>query len=535
MAKSRGHSRLTHNFVKSVAKEGRYGDGRGGLGLSLLVKRTANWRWSKTWSQRIRVKGRLRTVGIGSFPVVTLAMARDKVLDNARRVEQGEDILKPTPPIPTVDEAFDRVIADRKKSWEGEQTLNNWRRIKQHCKPIGSKLVSEVMAKDVLNLITPLWHKAPDNARTIRSKLSIVMEWSITEGLRKETNPAGPSVTKSLGKQDPVTHHDSLDPSQLGSALATIRDADVWWAAKYALIFIAFTGVRSGEARKATWDEINLDTDTWKIPASRMKARKEHKIPLTTQAKEILAYAREHGESKHGTIFPPELGGRYMNSGSLSDLMHDLALSAVPHGSRSSFMNWASGRPHIPDPVAEMVLAHTPSDKVKKAYRTSDFFEHRIPVMQEWAHFLTESMGPVISTPYPQAKERTAGKDPSEAKATPARKKKTGGTTSANKGEPKASPATDRQSATLEIPEELPPEQPANRADRRASEARSRLKRRSERIAQNICVDAGSDPHATAPGKTRCDDCAEVHRVRRRKNDQARRERKKSELALVKN
>ena len=493
MAQTRKYSRLTHNFVQSVATKGRYGDGRGGLGLSLLVDRTKNGRWSKSWAQRIRVKGRLTMVGIGSFPAVTLAMARDKVLANARRVEQGEDILKPPPPIPTVHEAFDRVIADRQQSWRGDQTLGNWVRMQQLCKPIGAKLVSEITAKDVLDLITPLWHTAPDNARTMRSKLAVVMEWSITEGHRKVLNPARPSVTKSLGKQISVTHHKSLDPSQLGRALATIRDADVWWAAKHVLLLIAFTGVRSGEARRATWDEIDLDTDTWTIPASRMKAGKPHRVPLTPPVKDILTYAREHGESDHNVIFPPELGGRYISSGSLSRLMQDLAIPAVPHGSRSTFMNWASGRPDIPEPAADMVLAHTPSGPVKKAYRTSDFFEYRIPIMEGWADFLTESMGPVISTPYP------------EAKATPA-------------------------------------------ADRRASKTRSDLKRRSERIAQKICVDAGSDRHATAPGKTRCDVCAEVHRVRRRKNDQARREKErlgtegksahpklKDQLALVKN
>ena len=142
-------------------------------------------------------------VGIGSFPAVTLAMARDKVLANARRVEQGEDILKPPPPpIPTVHEAFDRVIADRQQSWRGDQTLGNWVRMQQLCKPIGAKLVSEITAKDVLDLITPLWHTAPDNARTMRSKLAVVMEWSITEGHRKVLNPARPSVTKKPGQTD---------------------------------------------------------------------------------------------------------------------------------------------------------------------------------------------------------------------------------------------------------------------------------------------------------------------------------------------
>ena len=491
MAKERYSSRLTHHFVKSVATAGRYGDGRGGLGLSLLVKRTKNGRWSKTWSQRIRIRGKLAMVGLGSFPAVTLAMARDRALATARRVEQGEDILKPPPQIPTISEAFDRVIEDRQKSWRGEQTLDNWHRMQRLCKPIGGRLVSEIKEEDVLDLITPLWHQAPDNARTMRSKLSIVMKWSITKGHRRDPNPASPSVTQSLGNQAEQTHHKSLAPAELGRALAAIRDADVWWAAKYALIFIAFTGVRSGEARRATWDEIDLDNDTWTIPAPRMKARKEHRIPLTPPVKELLAYAREHGESKYDVIFPPELGGKYMDSGSLSRLMKDLGLPAVPHGSRASFTNWAAGCSHIPEAAADMVLAHTPSDKVRKAYRTADFFEHRIPIMEEWTHFLTEIMGAVISVPYPQAL-----------------------------------PPAD------EIREESPPEQPANRADRRAS---NRSQRRSDRVAKKICVDAGRDNHGAAPGKTRCEDCAEIHRVGRRKGDKARRERKKSELALVKN
>ena len=118
MPKAKEYIRLTHNFVRSVATEGRYGDGRGGLGLSLLVKKTASGRWSRTWSQRIRIGGKLAMLGLGSFPSVTLAMARDKALDNARRVESGEDIRKPPPTVPTVDEAFDRVIKGREKSWK---------------------------------------------------------------------------------------------------------------------------------------------------------------------------------------------------------------------------------------------------------------------------------------------------------------------------------------------------------------------------------------------------------------------------------
>jgi integrase len=425
MPKGKGYTRLTHNFVRSVTTEGRYGDGRGGLGLSLLVKKTANGRWSKTWSQRIRIRGKLATLGLGSFPAVTLAMARDRVLDNARRVEGGEDIRKPPPAVPTVDEAFDRVIRDRQKSWKGRESLDQWLRAKARCKPLGSTPVSEVTPKDILDLITPMWHEKTHTARDLRSKLSIVMEWSITEGHRTATNPARPGVTGSLGKQEPVTHHKSLPPSELGSSLARIRDLDAWWAKRYCLLYIAFTGVRNGEARRATWDEIDLDTSTWTIPGSRMKAKKSHRVPLSTQAKGILAYAREHWDGNQSYIFPQERRGRPMDSKRLSDVMHRLEIPAVPHGSRSSFSNWAASKTHIPEAAAEMVLAHTPPVAVIRAYRTADFFEYRIPVMQEWANFLSETMGPVVMEPETPATDPVRVTPAPRPRPTPTPRRKT--------------------------------------------------------------------------------------------------------------
>ena len=385
---------LTHTLVKSVARPGRYGAGRGGLGLSLLVKRTANGKWSKSWSQRIRIKGELATFGLGSFPVVTLAMAREKALDNARRVHQGEDIREPGPTVPTVAEAFEQVIALRSPAWKGSRTKNNWYTSLRYCKPISSKPITEVKSDHVLKILAPLWHDKHKTAREVRSNLFTVMQWAITVGIRTN-NPADPSVTGNLGKHPPSVRHKSLDHSLLGSALAMVRDADTWWAVKSCLLFIAFTGVRSGEAREATWDEIDLDKATWTIPATRMKAGIRHKVPLSDQAMQILAHVRN---LSNGTIFPPQRGGQYIPSSGLSKLLTKLAIPAVPHGSRASFRNWAGGRPEIAQPAAEMVLAHTQTEAVLKAYMTDDFFKLRQPLMQEWADYLTETMGPVIST-----------------------------------------------------------------------------------------------------------------------------------------
>ena len=501
--------RLTHTSVKSVTKPGRYGDGRGGLGLSLLVKRTADGRrWSKTWSQRIRIGTTQHNLGLGSFPVVTLAMARERCLDNLRRVAQGEDILKPSPKIPTVAEAFEGVITERAPGWSNSKTRDSWYRSLAFSKNLSSRLVSDVKPSDIRSVITPLWHPHPKTARELRGHLFGAMQWAVNQGY-SDSNPASPGVTQGLGKQARTVHHKSLAHPLLGSALAQVRDSDAWWAEKACLIFLAFTGVRSGEARLATWEEIDLDTATWTIPAPRMKNKIEHKVPLSTQSIQILLHARDQSGRSQGTIFPPQRGGQYIHGGMLSRLPKRLRLPFVPHGLRSSFRNWAASRPHIAHHTAEMVLAHIPEEAVVKAYLNDVFFEQRQPVMQEWSDYLYQTMDPVdpvISTPHPQAKERTAGK------ATPARKKKTAD----------AAPPAD------EIPEAWLPEQPANRK----AGNRSQQRRRSERVAQGICVDAGSDNHAATPGKTRCDDCAEVHRVGRRKGDTARRERKKSELAL---
>ena len=387
--------RLTHTFVKSVTRPGRYGDGRGGLGLSLLVKKKAAGGYSKTWSQRLRIGQKIATMGLGSFPVVLLADVRKRVLDNARRVYQGEDILKPPPIIPTVDEAFDIVIEQRRPSWKGKYTEAIWGLAKRYCKPISSKPVSEVKQKDVIDVLAPIWQEKPKMAREVRSNLSTVMTWAINREYRA-SNPATPATVKELGKQPPGSHHRSLPEDQLGSALAKIRDADAWWAEKYCLIFLAFTGVRSGEARKATWEQINLDSATWTIPGSKMKNSVIHKVPLSTQAMEILLYAREQTGRSEGLIFPPARRGDYMHSARLSLLMRKLEIPAVPHGDRSSVRNWAGGRADIAQPAAEMVLGHKQGEKIQQVYMTSDFFEHRRPIMQEWADFLTKTMGPTI-------------------------------------------------------------------------------------------------------------------------------------------
>ena len=396
MSKRKSGDRLTHTFVKSVAKRGRYGDGRGGFGLSLLVQPTKNGGWSKTWSQRLHI-GKARqeyTRGLGSFPLVTLADARKKAFENARLVKQGVDIRKPDDPVPTVAEAFKTVIALKEPGWRGNQTKESWTRSLGYSEQIASIPISEVTSADVLKIITPLWHEQGATADRLISNLHSVMDWSINQGHRT-TNPAANSITSTLSKRKAAVNHKHLEYPLLGEALATIRDSHAWWAQKYGLLILALTGLRSGEARQATWDEIDWANSCWTVPADHMKAGIVHKVPLSTQAKELLHQAREQSDGQ-GIIFPNRHGSNYITRVSLAALLRRLHVESVPHGFRSSLRTWAEEETDLPEPAAEMLLAHTPASAVVKAYRTTDFFKHRQPAMQQWADFLTSTMGPVI-------------------------------------------------------------------------------------------------------------------------------------------
>ena len=392
MARRRA-ARLSATFVKNIAREGRYGDGHGGFGLSLLVEPMKNGRWSKTWSQRLRIKGEPFQPGLGSYPLVSLAMARDQARDNSTRVAQGEDIRQPEKKTPKFAEFFDEVIALRSPRWTNSRTMVWWLTAKECYRPIWNKSVADVTAVDALRPIKPLWHDHNKKALEVLSILSTVMKWAIVEGYRT-TNPASRERTYALGKVQAAEHHRSLPPGELGDALGIIRDCDAWWAVKACLLFLALTGVRSGECRLATWDEFDLEKAVWTVPASRMKNREAHRVPLSTEAVALLAYALEQGGGE-GYVFPAERGGALSNAETLSGLLSKLDIGCVPHGFRSSFSNWAGGL-GIPDAVSEMVLSHKPASAIVKVYRTSDFFEQRVPVMQQWSEYLTKKIGSVV-------------------------------------------------------------------------------------------------------------------------------------------
>ena len=381
---------LTARFVETVNKPGRYGDGRGGFGLSLLVKpMSSTGRLSKSWSQRIRVNGRETNIGIGSYPVTTLAEARAAALANKRAIAQGVDPR--TGGIPTFAAAVDKVLDMHRETWrDSGKSEAQWRSsLTAYAFPtIGDKLVSEITTADVLAIVTPIWSAKRETARRIRQRVGAVMKWAIAEGHRAD-NPAGEAIGSALPKNgNHRKHHRALPHREVAGALDTVRRSQAWPATKLALEFVVLTAARSGEVRGARWAEMDLEAATWTVPGERMKAGRDHRVPLSARAVAILSEARSLSDGAAGSlVFPAQRGGA-LSDATLGKLMKDRGIAAVPHGFRSSFRDWC-GETGVAREVAEAALAHVLKDKAEAAYARSDLLDRRREVMADWSEYVS--------------------------------------------------------------------------------------------------------------------------------------------------
>ena len=379
---------LSATFVRTITRPGRYGDGRGGFGLSLLVKPRDNGRLSKTWCQRLKVDGKLTNIGLGPYPLVTLKEARDKALDNRRAVEKGSDPRKQRGSlVPTFADAAEAVIKIHAETWkEGGRSEEHWRTsLNNYAGKLGPKPVDRITMSDVLGVLTPIWSSKRVTAKRVRQRISQIMKWAVAEGHR-EDNPAGDAIEAALPKNDAVqVHHQALPHGQVGAALRTVRAADVWEPRKLAIEFLVLTATRSNEVRGARWDEI--DGATWTIPGERMKKGREHRVPLAPRALAVLEAAREFDDDGSGLVFPNTRRGK-QSDGSLSRFVKELGIEAVPHGFRSSFRDWAAECSSAPREVCELALAHVNNDQTEAAYRRSDLFDLRRKLMEDWEAYL---------------------------------------------------------------------------------------------------------------------------------------------------
>ena len=383
--------RLSATFVNTVNVPGRYGDGRGGHGLSLLVKPTSTGGFSKSWAQRIRFDGRAANVGLGAYPVVTLARARQKALANARIVSEGRDPRDRAGRAPTFEQAVETVIGIHADNWQdGGKSAAQWRAsLRDYAVPkIGTKRVDRISTADVMDVLLPIWSTKRETARRVRQRIGAVMKWAVAQGYR-EDNPAGDAISAALPKNSVRRQHQrALPHSQVAEALGRVRASKAHRATVLAFEFLVLTACRSGEVRGARWDEVDDAATTWTVPPARMKAKLEHRVPLSDRAVAVLDDAREIAD-KSGLVFPSPTG-RVLSDSTLSKLLRELGIGAVPHGFRSSFRDWAAERTEVPREVCELALAHVNSDRVEAAYRRSDLFERRRELMAAWAAYVTK-------------------------------------------------------------------------------------------------------------------------------------------------
>ena len=388
---------LSDRAVKAARAPGRMFDGNG---LFLLVtERGPNV--SKVWKQRITVNGHRQELGLGRYPVVTLAKARDKALANLRMVDDG---LNPKVErrrargIPTFAELARADFEHRRDGWRNAKHAAQWiGTLEEFAFPrLGDRTVDDITTDDVFRVLSPLWHKRPTTAKRLRQRIAAVLAVAVAKGHRSD-NPAD-TVKAMLAKHQSVETkgHRSLAYGDVAGALATVRESSAHRSTALALEFLVLTAARAGEVRFATWNEIDTDAATWTIPAERMKAGREHRVPLTERAIEILAEAREVGNARTDLIFPGR-GGRVLGERSMLQVLDRLGIDATAHGFRASFRVWAAERTTIPREVCEAALAHTIKDKAEAAYQRSDLFDRRRELMERWAAYLSEKPADVVS------------------------------------------------------------------------------------------------------------------------------------------
>ena len=381
---------LSAAFVKTVKQAGRYGDGRGGFGLSLLVKETTSSRLSKTWSQRLRVNGKPVNIGLGSYPVITLAEARERALENRRAVAQGRDPRGGG--VPTFEEAAERVIAIHSTQWkESASSKREWSNtLATYVYPqIGAKRVDQITSADILAVLLPMWGTKNDTANRVPPP-HLRGHALVYCGGAPRRRPGGRGRARSVAeaRQQPQASHKALHHGKVGEALRTLRDSDTYPSLVAALEFLALTATRAGEVRFATWEEIDLNERLWSIPAERTKTGKPHRVPLSSRAMEVLeeAQSRARGPMPRPSLVFPAVYGKPIANGILPRAMKAAGIDAVPHGFRSSFRDWC-GETGKPRELAEACLAHVVGG-VEGAYARSDLLDRRRPVMEEWGTYL---------------------------------------------------------------------------------------------------------------------------------------------------
>ena len=382
---------LTAAFVKGIRHSGKpYGPDKyideHGLILRIMPSGSKGWIWRGT------IQGKRRDLGLGSYPYVSLSEARQKAFDYRKLARAGGDpaALRSKRAVPTFREALESVLEIHSPGWrDGGKSEKQWRAsLKAYAFPrIGDKRVNEIDTADVMNVLLPIWQTRSETARRVRQRIGAVMKWAIAQRYRQD-NPAGEALGAALPKNaGNVKHFRAVPYSEVGAAIQKVRKSDAGITTKLLFEFITLCACRSGEARKAQWSEIDFEAANWIIPASRMKAGKEHRVPLSARAIGILREAEAVRQNDY--VFPSPTG-RVLSDGTLTKLARSLEIPGTVHGMRSALRDFASEQTNTPHAVMEAALAHTIKNRAEAAYARSDLLERRRELMESWSTYISE-------------------------------------------------------------------------------------------------------------------------------------------------
>lgn len=380
----------------------------------------------KTWVLRAAVGDRRREMGLGGYPDVTLAQARDRAREARDLIRRGVDPVAERKAARaalvtaqkrglTFAEAVDRCLAAKLAEFSNPKHAKQWRAtLDSYAAPaLGDMLVSEIHVADVQRALAPIWTEKTETAVRLRGRIETVLAWAAVAGHRTGDNPARwrgnlDALLPKPGKVAKVENHPALALDDAAPWFAALRQRD--GMAARAVEFAALTATRSGEVRGATWAEIDLVRAVWTIPAERMKAGREHRVPLVPEAVALLRALPRFQDA--ATVFAAPRGGP-LSDMALSAVLRRMQLAevaagrpgfldprngrpAVPHGLRSTFRDWTAERTDWPREMAELALAHTVGSEVERAYRRSDMVERRRAMMAAWCRFLLGEVAPKV-------------------------------------------------------------------------------------------------------------------------------------------
>jgi integrase len=378
---------LTAVAVRQKSQPGRYADGNG---LYLVVDPSL----AKRWVLRTVVNGLRRDIGLGGLSLVSLAEAREQALQLRKLARSGGDPLaerrKAKVVVPTFAEAAELVYAEHKPGWKNQKHAAQWiNTLRTYVFPtLGERPVNQIHTPDILKVLGPIWLTKPETATRVKQRINTVLDWAKAAGHRSGDNPVD-GVEKGLPRQaNTDDHHAALPFKEVPAFVQRLRSAKrIGEGTRLAFEFLILTAARTGEVLGARWEEINENRAEWVIPGTRMKAGREHRVPLSPRCLEILKRARELACGSD-YLFPGMSPGKPLSNMAFTMILRGMEIEATTHGFRSCFSDWAAETTNFPREVCEMALAHTIKNKAEAAYRRGDLLVKRRELMDAWAGFV---------------------------------------------------------------------------------------------------------------------------------------------------